>query len=83
VPEIPNGLALCRIHHGAYDVGILGVDPQYRIHVRRDVLEEHDGPMLRHGLQELHGGLIQVPRQAQHQPRRDYLAERFARFLAA
>ncbi len=23
---------LCRIHHGAYDVGILGVDPEYRIH---------------------------------------------------
>jgi putative restriction endonuclease len=83
VPEIPNGLALCRIHHGAYDVGILGVDPEYRIHLRRDVLEEHDGPMLRHGLQEMHGGLIEVPRQAQHQPRREYLAERFARFLAA
>ena len=83
VPEIPNGIALCRIHHGAYDVGILGVDPEYRIHLRRDILEEHDGPMLRHGLQEMHGGLIQVPRRAQHLPRREYLSERFARFLAA
>lgn len=82
-PEIPNGLSLCRIHHGAYDVGILGVDPDYRIHLRRDVLEEHDGPMLLHGLQEMHGGLIQVPRREQHLPRREYLAERFARFLAA
>ena len=42
-PEVPNGLSLCRIHHGAYDVDILGVDPDYRIHVRRDVLEEIDG----------------------------------------
>lgn len=83
VPEVPNGLALCRIHHGAYDVGILGVDQDYRIHLRRDVLEEHDGPMLRHGLQEMHGGLIQVPRREQHLPRREFLAERFARFLAA
>jgi putative restriction endonuclease len=45
-PEIPNGLSLCKIHHSAYDVGILGVDPDCRIHLRSDVLEEHDGPML-------------------------------------
>lgn len=83
LPEIPNGLALCKIHHCAYDVGILGVDPAYRIHLRQDVLEEHDAPMLRHGLQEMHGGLIQVPRRAEHRPNRDYLAERFERFVAA
>lgn len=82
-PEIPNGLALCRIHHGAYDIGILGVDPEYRIHVRRDVLDEHDGPMLRHGLQDMEGESIQVPRKREHLPNRDYLAERFARFRAA
>jgi len=82
-PEIPNGLALCKIHHGAYDVGILGVDPAYRIHLRQDVLEEHDGPMLKHGLQELHGGRIETPRRREHLPNPDYLAERFARFEAA
>ncbi|HKU59923.1 MAG TPA: HNH endonuclease [Gemmatimonadales bacterium] len=82
-PEIPNGLALCRIHHGAYDVGILGVDPTYRIHLRQDVLDEHDGPMLKHGLQELHGGEIDAPRRPEHRPNPGYLAERFARFEAA
>ncbi|MBA3260853.1 MAG: HNH endonuclease [Gemmatimonadales bacterium] len=82
-PEIPNGMALCRIHHGAYDVGILGVDPDYKVHLRADVLEEHDGPMLRHGLQELHGVGIQTPRRAEHLPNRGYLAERFKQFLAA
>jgi putative restriction endonuclease len=82
-PEIPNGLALCRIHHGSYDFGILGVDADYRVHIRRDVLEEHDGPMLQHGLQELHGNLIQVPRRPEHLPRREYLAERFKIFEAA
>lgn len=82
-PEIPNGLALCRIHHGAYDVGILGIDPDYKIHLRKDVPEEHDGPMLRHGLQEMHGRLIKVPRRVEHRPNRDYLAERFSRFRAA
>jgi putative restriction endonuclease len=82
-PEIPNGLSLCKIHHGAYDVGILGVDPDYRVHLREDILEEHDGPMLKHGLQEMHGQLIQVPAAEVKRPNRDYLAERFARFRAA
>lgn len=82
-PEIANGLARCRIHHGAYDAGILGVDPDYRIHLRKDVREEHDGPMLRHGLQEMHGQLIAVPRRIEHRPDPEYLAERFARFRAA
>lgn len=82
-PEIPNGLALCRIHHRAYDVGIVGVDPEHVVHLRPDVLDEVDGPMLLHGLQELHGRGIQLPRRAADQPNRDYLAERFARFLAA
>jgi putative restriction endonuclease len=81
--DCPNGLALCRIHHGAYDLGILGIDPEYRVHLRQDVLDEHDGPMLRHGLQEMHGGLIKLPRRLEHRPNQDYLAERFARFRAA
>jgi putative restriction endonuclease len=83
LPEVTNGLALCRIHHGAYDVGIVGVDPDYLVHIRRDVLDEIDGPMLRHGLQELHGGKLTVPRSPAKKPNREYLAERFEAFLAA
>jgi putative restriction endonuclease len=82
-PEVPNGLALCRIHHGAFDVGIVGVDPDFRMHLRGDVLEEIDGPMLRHGLQELHTVRIELPRRSADRPNRDYLAERFERFRAA
>lgn len=29
--EVTNGLALCRLHHGAYDNGLLGVQANYRI----------------------------------------------------
>ncbi len=83
LPEVPNGLSLCRIHHGAFDVGIVGVDPDYLVHVREDVLEEIDGPMLRHGLQELDRARIAVPRSARLQPNRDYLAERFEAFRRA
>lgn len=83
MPEVPNGLSLCRIHHGAFDVGIVGVDPDYKIHVRHDVLEEHDGPMLKHGLQEMHSSKIILPGKAANRPNRDYLQERFEKFLAA
>jgi putative restriction endonuclease len=51
--------------------------------VRRDVLEEHDGPMLRHGLQEMEGITLELPRSRDLRPREEYLEERFARFRAA
>jgi putative restriction endonuclease len=69
-PEIPNGLALRKIHHGAFDAALLGVAPDYRIRVRADVLAEIDGPM-------------DVPRAERLRPNRDYLAERFEKFRAA
>ncbi len=82
-PEVPNGLALCRIHHGAYDTNIMGVASDHRIHIRSDILAEVDGPMLRHGLQDMHGAAIAVPKSLALQPNSEYLAERFARFKAA
>ena len=82
-PEVPNGLCLCKIHHAAYDANIVGVAPDHRVHVRQDVLEEHDGPMLRHGLQQMDGIVIRVPRGQGQRPRPEYLEERFARFRAA
>ncbi len=61
---VPNGLSLCKIHHPAYDSHIIGISPEYDVSVRRDILEEIDGPMLRHGLQELEGGRILLPHTA-------------------
>ena len=46
-----NGLALCAIHHLAYDRNLLGIDPAGVVHIARRLREEHDGPMLREGLQ--------------------------------
>lgn len=81
-PIVSNGLGLCKIHHSAYDCDILGVDPDARVHIREDVLKEKDGPMLRHGLQELHGIKLALPRRTELKPNPDFLAERFARFMA-
>ncbi|MGH7859399.1 MAG: hypothetical protein ACREQY_18900 [Candidatus Binatia bacterium] len=78
---VANGLALCKLHHAAFDGFFLTVDPDYRVRVRADVLVEKDGPMLRHGLQELDGNRIEVPKREQLQPSRDPLALRLERFL--
>jgi putative restriction endonuclease len=82
-PIVTNGLGLCKIHHSAYDVDIIGIDPDAGVHVREDVLREVDGPMLKHGLQEVAGSRLILPRKAELKPNRDFLAERFDRFRAA
>jgi putative restriction endonuclease len=82
-PMISNGLALCTLHHAAFDRQVMGVSPDLTIEVRKDVLREPDGPVLRHGLQGFQGARLVVPRRDVHQPNRDFLAERFELFLKA
>jgi putative restriction endonuclease len=82
-PVVTNGLGLCKIHHSAYDANILGIDPDATIHIRPDILVEVDGPMLKHGLQEVAGLRLRLPRKFDLRPNRDFLAERYERFRAA
>ncbi len=81
--SVTNGLALCRLHHAAFDAHILGVRDDLVIHLRRDILEEVDGPMLRHGLQAMQGQRLEIPRSRASQPEPALLRKRFERFLAA
>lgn len=83
VPTTPNGLALCKIHHAAYDQSMLGVSPDYRVAINRDVLEEIDGPMLKHGIQEMHGRELTLPARRGDRPSRELLAWRWERFVVA
>jgi putative restriction endonuclease len=79
-PRITNGIALCNLHHTAYDRFILGVRPDYVIEVRRDILEEIDGPMLRHGLQELKDQKLILPSASADYPDKNKLEVRYQRF---
>lgn len=81
-PVTSNGLALCKIHHAAFDAGILGIRPDLTVHIRSDVLLEKDGPMLEHGLQAHHDHpLLVVPRSRRDKPDPERLAERYRVFL--
>ncbi len=83
LPVVPNGMAMCKIHHAAYDANILGVRPDLRIEIRMDILNEVDGPMLRHGLQDMHGASLSIPRAHDARPDQLSLAERYEAFRRA
>ncbi|MFE3230089.1 HNH endonuclease [Nocardia sp. NPDC059228] len=82
-PTVDNGLSLCKIHHAAYDENFLGITADGEIRINRALLEEVDGPMLRHGLQEMHGRSLLIPAKRQERPSADRLAIRFEEFERA
>ncbi len=80
-PWVSNGIALCKLHHAAYDEDIMGIRPDYVLEIREDILREKDGPMLTHGLQELNGvSLSKVPKSRSLRPSPEFLEMRYAEF---
>lgn len=82
-PVVPNGMAMCAIHHRAFDANVLGVRPDHVVEIRPEVLKEHDGPTLQHALQGLHGQPIALPKRRRDRPNPELLEERYERFRAA
>lgn len=79
-PIVRNGLALCKLHHAAFDSHFLGLRPDYVLEVRPDILRERDGPTLVHSIQALNGTSITLPRQPAQRPSRELLEIRYERF---
>ena len=77
-------MALCKIHHAAYDNGILGVRPDLVVEVREDILHEVDGPLLEHGIKALHGHPLRVvPKSREERPAAELLQLQYDRFRTA
>jgi len=70
------------IRLAAFDAHLIGIDPDYRLHVSPQLLDQNDGPMLEE-LKKLQGASVHLPRRAQDYPDRDRLSLRFERFRAA
>jgi putative restriction endonuclease len=83
VAAIRNGLALCAIHHLAYDRMVLGIDAAGTVHIADRLLLEVDGPMLREGLQGFHRAAIELPKRRGDRPDPELLDERFRAFREA
>ena len=65
-----NGVALCKLHHAAFDRFFFAIRPDYVIEVRPSVLRESDVPMHVVGLQEIDGQQIHLPRRSVDLPDR-------------
>jgi putative restriction endonuclease len=81
-PVVPNGIPLSKIHHAAFDAHLIGIDPDYRLHVSDRLLDQHDGPLLE-AMKQLRGQTIRLPARAKDNPDKDRLALRFELFRAA
>lgn len=82
-PDIPNGICMSKIHHAAFDAGLIGIDPDYRVHISERLLTLRDGRILEHGLKALRGHLIRVPADSRFAPDRERLSARFGLFRSA
>jgi len=81
-PVVPNGLSLSKIHHAAFDAHLIGIDPDYRLHVSDRLLDQDDGLMLQ-ALKQLDGTGPHLPSRSRDYPDRDRLDRRFETFRKA
>ena len=81
-PVVPNGIPLSKIHHAAFDSHLIGIDPDFRVHVSERLLRRHDGPLLE-ALKRLDKGVLHLPSRARDRPDRDRLAMRYELFKRA
>ena len=81
-PVVPNGLTLSKVHHAAFDAHLIGIDPDYNIHISDKLLLQHDGPLLE-SIKQLNGSRIHLPVRQKDHPDRDRLAQRFELFKEA
>ncbi len=81
-PIVQNGLPLSKIHHAAFDAHLLGIDPDYRIHISDRLLEKKDGPLLE-SLKGLRGKTIHLPKRLSDYPDQERLEMRFQNFRSA
>lgn len=80
IQTVSNGIALSRVHHRAYDANLLGIDPDYRVHISEELMIPTGGPLLTKGILEFDGKTLILPKKVNEQPNKDYLARRFEDF---
>lgn len=81
-PVVQNGIPLSKLHHAAFDAHLIGIDPDFRIHVAKRLLAQRDGPILE-ALKGLDGAQLHLPKRPQDRPDRDRLASRYESFKEA
>ncbi|MCY4226992.1 MAG: HNH endonuclease [Gammaproteobacteria bacterium] len=79
--SVKNGMCMSTLHHAAFDADLLGVDPDFRIHVSSRLRDKADGELLTtlKGLDKQK--LLHLPDRQHDWPGRDFLKQRYDMFL--
>lgn len=78
-PRVQNGICMSALHHVAFDSHLIGVDPNFRVHVSSQLHDQEDGDLLV-AIKDLDGTQLRLPREREDWPSRDFLARRFESF---
>ena len=78
-PSVRNGICMSALHHVAFDSHLIGVDPDYRVHVASPLREQLDGDLLAN-IKGIDGALLRLPKAREDWPDRRFLERRFRQF---
>ena len=79
--SVKNGICMSTLHHTAFDTHLIGVDPDFRIHISPPLQERRDGDLLA-TLKGLEGTSLRLPSDREDWPKAAFLEQRFSRFLS-
>ena len=79
--SVRNGICMSTLHHEAFDSHLIGVDPDFQIHVAPRLKSRRDGDLLT-ALKNLENSALRLPSRQEDWPDPDHLGHRFARFRA-
>ena len=81
-PSVCNGICMSALHHIAFDSNLIGVDPDYRVHVASPLREQRDGDLLAN-IKGIDGARLGLPQAREDWPARRFLERRFKQFREA
>jgi putative restriction endonuclease len=74
--ETSNGIALCALHHRAYDRSLVTFDPDYHVHINETRVEKLRAGGLHGRLHNFRAHLravLYIPSERANRPRRDFI----------
>lgn len=81
--RVTNGIALSRVHHKAYDSNLIGIDPDYKLHVSDKLLAIDNDDFLQVAIKSFNGTFIALPHKKDCWPDKESIEWRFEGFKEA
>ena len=77
--SIKNGISMSTLHHSAFDSNLIGIDPDFKVHVSPALQNQSDGEVL-DALKRLNGKKLELPQRPKDRPDKSFLEQRFKVF---